>query len=79
MVGSVVCGGDREWDVQVNAPVLNEIGVGGLLVEVATDHEAALKSLVERGLTASLARGYHWKTFQRQDPRQEAEREPFAL
>ena len=56
MVGMVVCGGDRERDVQSTAAVLNEIGVGGLSVEVATDNEAALKSLVERGLAASSAR-----------------------
>ena len=68
MVGSVVCGGDKECDMQVAAPVLNEIGVGGLSVEVATDHEAALKSLVERGLTASLARGYHWRNFSEARP-----------
>jgi len=58
MVGMVVCGGDKERDVQSTAAVLNEIGVGGLSVEVATDNEAALKSLVERGLAASSARGY---------------------
>ena len=52
MVGMVVCGGDRERDVQSTASVLNEIGVGGLSVEVATDNEAALKYLVERGLAA---------------------------
>ena len=57
----VVCGGDRERDVQATASVLNEIGVGGLSVEVATDNEAALKYLVERGLAASAARGYHWR------------------
>ena len=61
MVGMVVCGGDKERDVQSTAAVLNEIGVGGLSVEVATDNEAALKSLVERGLAASSARGYHWR------------------
>ena len=52
MVGMVVCGGDKERDVQSTAAVLNEIGVGGLSVEVATDNEAALKSLVERGLAS---------------------------
>ena len=56
-----LCGGDRERDVQSTASVLNEIGVGGLSVEVATDNEAALKYLVERGLAASAARGYHWR------------------
>ena len=30
MVGMVVCGGDKERDVQSTATVLNEIGVGGL-------------------------------------------------
>ena len=44
MVGMVVCSGDKERDVQSTAAVLNEIGVGGLSVEVATDNEAALKS-----------------------------------
>ena len=43
MAGTVVCGGDKERDVQSTASVLNEIGVGGLSVEVATDNEAALK------------------------------------
>ena len=33
-----VCGGD-ERDVQSTAAVLNEIGVGGLSVEVATDND----------------------------------------
>ena len=61
MVGIVVvCGGDKEH-VQSTAAVLNESGVGGLSVEVATDNEAALKSSVERGLAASSARGYHWR------------------
>ena len=55
MVGIVVCGGDRKRDVQSSASVLNEISVGGLSVEVATDNEAALKDLIERGLAASAA------------------------
>jgi hypothetical protein len=58
--------------VQETAPVLNEIGVEELSVEVATDHEAALKSVVERGLTASLARDYHWRNFLEARPRQKA-------
>ena len=49
--------------MQETAPVLNEIGVGELSVEVATDHDAALKSVVKRDLTASLARDYHWRNF----------------
>ena len=68
MVGMVVCGGDKERDVQSTATVLNEIGVGGLSVEVATDNEAALKSLVERGLAASSARGYHWRNISEARP-----------
>ena len=47
-------------------------------MEVATDNEAALKSLVERDLAASSARGYHWRTFQRQDLGKR-QRELFAL
>ena len=31
MVGMVVCGGDKERDVQSTASVLNEIGVGGVV------------------------------------------------
>ena len=50
------------------ASVLNEIGVGGLSVEVATDNEAALKYLVERGLAASAARGYHWRNISEARP-----------
>ena len=68
MVGMMVCGGDRERDVQSTASVLNEIGVGGLSVEVATDNEAALKYLVERGLAASAARGYHWRNISEARP-----------
>ena len=55
-----------------------KIGVGGLSVEVATDNEAALKSLVERDLAASSARGYHWRNISEARPRQKASREPFA-
>ena len=62
------CGGDKERDVQSTAAVLNEIGVGGLSVEVATDNEAALKSFVERGLAASSARGYHWRNISEARP-----------
>ena len=45
MVG-MVCGGDKDGDVQSTASVLNGIGVGGFSVQVATDNEAALKCLV---------------------------------
>ena len=72
MAGTVVCGGDKERDVQSTASLLNEIGIGGLSVEVATDNEAALKSLVERGLAASSARGYHWRNISEARPQAKA-------
>ena len=68
LVGMVVCGGDRDLDVKSTASVLNEIGVGGLSVEVATDNEPALKALVERGLAASSARGYDWRNISEARP-----------
>ena len=34
MIGMVVLGGDREKDVKSTVSVLNEIGVGGLSLEV---------------------------------------------
>ena len=77
MVGMVVCGGDKERDMQSTAAVLNEIGVGGLSVEVATDNEAALKSLKE-ALQLVQHEAITGGTFQMQDPRQKASREPFA-
>ena len=40
MMGMVVITGDRENDIK--ASVLNEIGVGGLTIEVATDNERYL-------------------------------------
>ena len=44
MMGIVLVTGNRENDVKSIASALNEIGVGGLNVEVATDN----------------ARAYHW-------------------
>ena len=38
MMGMVVITGDRENDIKATASVLNEIGVGGLTIEVATDN-----------------------------------------
>ena len=67
MVGMVVCGGDKERDMQSTGAVLNEIGVGGLSVEVATDNEAALKSLKE-ALQLVQHEAITGGTFQRQDP-----------
>ena len=60
--------GTGQREVQVTAPVLSEIGVGGLSVGVATDNEAALQSLVERGLAASSARRYHWRNISEARP-----------
>ena len=48
MIGMVVLGGDREKDVKSTVSVLNEIGVGGLSLEVATDNEAYLLNLMQR-------------------------------
>ena len=39
MVGIVVMTGDRDNDIKSVASVLNEIGIGGLNIEVATDNE----------------------------------------
>ena len=63
-----VCGGDKERDVQSTASLLNEIGVGGLSVEVATDNEAALKSLLKEILQQVQHEAITGETFQRQDP-----------
>ena len=40
MLGIVVVTGNRENDVKSVASVLNEIGVGGLNIEIATDNES---------------------------------------
>ena len=53
MLGMVVITGDRENDIKSVASVLNEIGVGGLNIEVATDNEGYLKDLVAKGLARS--------------------------
>ena len=42
MVGIVVMTGDRDNDIKSVASVLNEIGVVGLNIEVATDNERYL-------------------------------------
>ena len=71
MVGMVVCGGDKERDVQSTAAVLNEIGVGGFCR--STDNEAALKSLVE-ALQLVQHEAITGETFQRQDQAKGIER-----
>ena len=52
--------GDRDNDIKSVASVLNEIGVGRLNIEVATDNERYLVDMVSRGLAKSNARVYHW-------------------
>ena len=42
--------GNKENDVKSVASVLNEIGVGGLNIEVATDNERYLIDLMSKGL-----------------------------
>ena len=61
MLGIVVVTGNRENDVRSVASVLNEIGVGGLNIEVATDNEPYLVDLMAKGLSKSNARAYHWQ------------------
>ena len=61
MLGIVVVTGNRENDVKSVASVLNEIGVGGLNIEISTDNEPYLMDLVEKGLRKSNARAYHWR------------------
>ena len=51
MLGIVVVTGDRGNDVKSVASVLNEIGVGGLNIEIATDNEPYLMDLVAKGLS----------------------------
>ena len=68
MLGIVVVTGHRENDVKSVASVLNEIGVGGLNIEIATDNEPYLIDLVERGLRKSNARAYHWRNISEYRP-----------
>ena len=49
MMGMVVITGSRDSDIKSIASVLNEIGVGGLNIEVATDNEGYLKDLMAKG------------------------------
>ena len=50
MLGIVVVTGNKDNDVKSVASVLNEIGVGGLNIEVATDNERYLIDLMSKGL-----------------------------
>ena len=68
MLGIVVVTGNRENDVKSVSSVLNEIGVGGLNIEIATDNEPYLIDLVEKGLRKSNARAYHWRNISEYRP-----------
>ena len=68
MLGIVVVTGNRENDVRSVAFVLNEIGVGGLSIEIATDNEPYLMDLVAKGLSKSNARAYHWRNISEYRP-----------
>ena len=68
MMGIVVMTGDRDNDIKSVASVLNEIGVGGLNIEVATDNELYLVGMISRGLAKSNARAYHWRNISEYRP-----------
>ena len=68
MMGMVVITGDRENDIKAIASVLNEIGVGGLTIEVATDNERYLVDLVSKGLGKSNVRAFHWRNISEYRP-----------
>ena len=54
MLGMVVMSGDRERDVRRVVSVVNEIGVGGLNLEVVMDSESSLQSLVNAAREVEL-------------------------
>ena len=68
MLGMVVITGDRENDIKAIASVLNDIGVGGLTIEVATDNERYLVDLVSKGLGKSNVRAFHWRNISEYRP-----------
>ena len=68
MMGMVVITGSRDSDIKSIASVLNEIGVGGLNIEVATDNEGYLKDLMAKGLTKSNMRSFHWRNISEYRP-----------
>ena len=68
MMGIVVMTRDRDNDIKSVASVLNEIGVGGLNIEVATDNERYLVDMISRGLAKSNARAYHWRNISEYRP-----------
>ena len=48
MLGIVIVTGNRDNDVRSAASVLNEIGEGGLNIEIASDNEPYLMDLMAR-------------------------------
>ena len=68
MMGMVVITGNRDSDIKSIASVLNEIGVGGLNIEVAPDNEGYLKDLMAKGLTKSNMRSFHWRNISEYRP-----------
>ena len=78
MMGIAVVTGDRDNDIKSVASVLNEIGVGGLNIEVATDNERYLVDMVSRGLAKSNARACHWRNISEYRPRQRVLNEQYA-
>ena len=64
----VVITGDRENYIKAIASVLNEIGVGGLTIEVATENERYLVDLVSKGLGKSNVRAFHWRNISEYRP-----------
>ena len=59
MLGMVVMSGDREKEVRRAVSVMNEIGVGGLNLEVVMDKEASLQSLVKAAFIKSNCLSFH--------------------
>ena len=51
--------GERERDAQRVVSVMNEIGVGGLNLEVVMDNESSLQYLVNAALVKSNCRSLH--------------------
>ena len=68
MLGIVAVTGNRENDVRSVSSVLNEIGVGGLNIEIAIDNEPYLIDLLEKGLRKSNVRAYHWRNISEYRP-----------
>ena len=79
MTGMAVITGNHDSDIKSIASVLNEIGVGGLNIEVATDNEGHLKDLMAKGLTKSNMRSFHWRNISEYRSRLRGLREQWVL